>query len=142
MSTGIYPSHLIFAEEIIEEQLVNVPVVQQASPPGVELPIPVEISSSSPSAEAAHSPEMNLPIQPSPPRVPSPVDQVEMTNPTEADPTPHQPETHELLMAASASPSVEVSALPGASPVIAPAQETSHEVSNPRLISVPRCQHS
>jgi hypothetical protein len=122
MSTGIYPSHLTFAEEMIEEQLVNVPVVQQASPPGVELPIPVEISSSSPSAEAAHSPEMNLPIQPSPPRVPSPVNQAEMTNPAEVDPTPHQPETHEPLMAVSASPSVEVSALPGASlsPVIAP----------------------
>jgi hypothetical protein len=134
MSTGIYPSHLTFAEGIIEEQLVNVPVVQQASPPGAELPIPVEISSSSPSAEAANSPEMNLPIQPeppSPPRVPSPVGQAEITNPAEADPTPHQPETHELLIAASASPSLEVSALPGASPslVIAPAQETSHEVS-------------
>jgi hypothetical protein len=131
MSTGIYPSHLSFAEEIIEEQLVNVPVVQQTSPPGAELPIPVEISSSSPSAEAAHSPEMNLPIQPSPLRVPSPVGQAEMTNPTEADPTPHQQEIHEPLIAASASPSLEVSALPGASPspVIAPAQETSHEVS-------------
>jgi hypothetical protein len=131
MSTGIYPSYLTFAEEIIEEQLVNVPVVQQASPPGAELPIPVEISSSSPSAEVANSPEMNLPIQPSPPRVPSPVDQAEMTNPTEVDPTPHQPETHELLIAASASPSLEVSALLGASPspVIAPAQETSHKVS-------------
>jgi hypothetical protein len=131
MSTGIYPSHLIFAEGTIDEQLVNVPVVQQASPPGVELPIPVEISSSSPSAEAAHSPEMNLPIQPSPPRVPSAVGQAEMTNPTEANPTPHQPETHEPLIAALASPSSEISALPGASPspVITSAQETIHEVS-------------
>jgi hypothetical protein len=74
---------------------------------------------------------MNLPIQPSPPRVPSPISQAEMTNPTEADPTPHQPETHEPLITALASPSLEVSALPGASPspVIAPAQETSYEVS-------------
>jgi hypothetical protein len=134
MNTGIYPPNLAFAEETTEGQLVNVPVVQQASSPGAELPIPVEISSSSPSAEAANSPEMNLPIQlepPSSPRVPSPVGQAEITNPTEADPTPHQPETHELLIAASAPPSLEVSALPGASPspVIAPAQETSHEVS-------------
>jgi hypothetical protein len=117
----------------MEEQLVDVPVVQQASPSRVELPIPVEISSSSPSAEATNSPETNLPIQPEPssPRVPSPVGQAEITNPPEADPTPHQPETHELLVAASAPPSLEISALPGASlsPVIAPAQETSHEVS-------------
>jgi hypothetical protein len=134
MSTGIYPPNLTFAEETIEEQLVNVPVVQQASSPRAELPIPVEISSSSPSAEAANSPEMNLPIQPEPPsspRVPSPVGQAEITNPTEVDPTPHQPETHELLVAASAPPSLEISALPGASPspVTTPAQETSHEVS-------------
>jgi hypothetical protein len=144
MNTGIYPPNLAFAEETTEGQLVNVPVVQQASSSGAELPIPVEISSSSPSAEAANSPEMNLPIQlepPNSPRVPSPVGQAEITNPTEADPTPHQLETHEPLMAASVSPSLEVLALPGASlsPVIAPAQETSHEVPNPRLISVPRC---
>jgi hypothetical protein len=44
-------------------------------------------------------------------------------------------------MAASASPSLDVSALPGASlsPVIAPAQETSHEVCNPCFTPVPRC---
>jgi hypothetical protein len=134
MSTGIYPFNLTFAEEAMEGQLVDVPVVQQASPSRVELPIPVEISSSSPSAEAINSPEMNLPTQPEPissPRVPSPVGQAEITNPTEADPTLLQPETHELLVAASAPLSLEVSALPGASPSpgIAPAQETSHEVS-------------
>jgi hypothetical protein len=135
MSIGIYPFTLTFAGEATEEQLVDVPVVQQASPSRVELPIPVEISSSSPSAEATNSPGMNLPIQPEPissPRVPSPVGLAEITNPTEAaDPTPPQPETHELLVAASVPPSLEVSALPGASPspVIAPAQETSHEVS-------------
>jgi hypothetical protein len=77
---------------------------------------------------------MNLPFQPeppSPPRMQSPVGQAEITNPTEVEPTPHQPETHEPLVAASAPPSLEVSALPGASPspVIAPAQEASHEVS-------------
>jgi hypothetical protein len=134
MSTGIYPFNLTFAEEATEEQLVDVPVVQQASPSRVELPIPVEISSSSPSAEVTDSPGMNLPIQPesiSSSRVPSPIGQAEITNPTEADPTPHQPETRELLVAASAPPSLEVSALPETppSPVIAPAQETSHEVS-------------
>jgi hypothetical protein len=113
----------------VEEQLVDVPVVQVASPSRVELPIPVEISSSSPSAEAINSPEMNLPTQLEPTR--SPIVQVEITNPTEtADPTPLQPETHELPVAASAPPSSEVSALLGASssPVIAPTQGTSHEV--------------
>jgi hypothetical protein len=135
MRTGTYPFDLTFAEEAMEEQLVDVPVVQQASPSRVELPIPVEISSSSPSAETTNSPGMNLPIQPEPissPRVPSPVGQAEITNPTEAaDPTPLQPETHELPVATSAPSSFEVSALHGAppSPMIAPAQETSHEVS-------------
>jgi hypothetical protein len=134
MNTGIYPPNLAFAEETTEGQLVNVPVIQQASSSGAELPIPVEISSSSPSAEAANSPEMNLPIQlepPNSPRVPSPVGQTEITNPTEADPTPHQPETHELPIPASTPLGLEVSALPGASPspVIAPAQGTRHEVS-------------
>jgi hypothetical protein len=56
MDTGIYPFNLTFAEETMEERLVEVPVAQQASPPRVELPIPVEISSSSPSAEAVNSP--------------------------------------------------------------------------------------
>jgi hypothetical protein len=134
MSTGTYPLNWTSAEEAVEEQLVDVPVVQQASPSRVELPIPVEISSSSPSVEAINSPEMNLPTQLEPtssPRVPSPIVQVEITNPTEtADPTPLQPETHELPVAASALPSSEVSALLGASssPAIAPTQETSHEV--------------
>jgi hypothetical protein len=50
----------------MEEQIVDIPVSQQASPPRVELPIPVEISSSSPSVEAMNSPEMSLPIQPEP----------------------------------------------------------------------------
>jgi hypothetical protein len=134
MSTGTYPFNWTFAEEAVEEQLVEVPVVQQASPSRVELPIPVEISSSSPSAEAINSPEMNLSTQLGPtssPGVPSPVGQAEITNPTEtADPTPLQPETHELPVAASAPLSSEVSALLGASssPVLAPTQETSHEV--------------
>jgi hypothetical protein len=99
MNTGIYPFNLILAEETMEEQLVDVPVAQQASPPRVELPIPVEISSSSPSAEAINSPEMSLPIQPepsSPPRAQSPVHHAETPIPTEVDPTPPQPEAHEL----------------------------------------------
>jgi hypothetical protein len=94
----------------------------------------VEISSSSPSAEAINSPEMNLPIQPepsSPPRAQSPTGHAETTIPTEVGPTPHQPEVHEPPAAVSAPPSLETSALSGApsSPVIASAQETSHEVS-------------
>jgi hypothetical protein len=39
--------NLALAEETMEEQLVDVPVSQQASSPRVELPVPVEISSSS-----------------------------------------------------------------------------------------------
>jgi hypothetical protein len=133
MNTGIYLFNLTFAEETMEEQLVNVPVSQQASPPRVELPIPVKISSSSPSAEAMNSPVMNLPTQPepsSPPRAQSPVGHAETPIPTEVDPPPHQPEAHELPAAASTPPSLEASALPGVppSPVIAPARETSHEV--------------
>jgi hypothetical protein len=110
MSTGIYPSDLSFAEETMEEQLVDVPVVQQASPPGPELPIPVEISSSSPSKETMPSPEMNFPFQPkppSPPRAQSPVDHAETTVPTEVVPTSHQPEVHELTAATSTPPSSE-----------------------------------
>jgi hypothetical protein len=133
MNTGIYPFNLTLAEKTMEEQLVDVPVIQQASPPRVELPIPVEISSSSPS-EAINSPEMNLPIQPepsSPPRAQSPVGHADTTIPTEVDPTPHQPQAHKLSTTASTPPSSEASALPGAPPlpVIAPVQETSHEVS-------------
>jgi hypothetical protein len=133
MNTGIYPFNLTSAEETMEEQLVEVPVAQQASPPRVELPIPVETSSSSPSAEAMNSPEMNLPIQPepsSPPRAQSPVGHAETTIPIEVDPTPLQPEAHELPATASTPSNLEASALPGAptSPVIAPAQEIGHEV--------------
>jgi hypothetical protein len=135
MSTGTYPFNWTFAEETVGEPLVDVPVVQQASPSRVELPIPVEVSSSSPSAEAVRSPEMNPPTQlepPNTPRMPSPISQATMTNPTEEDPIFHQPETHESPMAASASPDLEVSALLGTllSSAIAPAQENTHEVSN------------
>jgi hypothetical protein len=58
-----------------------------------------------------------------------------MTNPTEEDPILHQPETYEPLMAASASPDLEVSALLGTPlpSAIAPAQETTHEVPNSAL---------
>jgi hypothetical protein len=45
MSTGTYSFDWTLAEEAVEEQLVDIPVVQQASPSRVELPIPVEISS-------------------------------------------------------------------------------------------------
>jgi hypothetical protein len=133
MNTGIYPCDLTFAEETVEEQLVDVPVAQQASPPRVELPIPVEISSSSPSAEAMNSAEMSLPIQPepsSPPRAQSPVGHVATPIPTEVDPTSHQPKAHELPATASTPSNLEASALPGAppSPVITPAQEIGHEV--------------
>jgi hypothetical protein len=133
MNTGIYPFNLTFAEETMGEQLVDVPVAQQASPSRVELPIPVEISSSSPSAEAMNSPEMNLPIQPepsSPPTARSPVGHAETTIPTEVDPTPLQPEAPELPATASTPSNLEASALPGTltSPVIAPAQEIGHEV--------------
>jgi hypothetical protein len=133
MDTGIYPCDLTFAEETVEEQLVDVPVAQQASPSRVELPIPVEISSSSPSAEATNSLEMSLPIEPepsSPPRAQSPVGHAATPIPTEVDPTAHQPEAHEPPTTASTPSSLEASALPGAppSPVIAPAQEISHEV--------------
>jgi hypothetical protein len=133
MNTGIYPFNLTLAEETMEEQLVDVPVAQQASPPRVELPIPVEISSSSPFAEAMNSPEMSLPIQPeptSPPRAQSPVGHAETPIPTEVDPAPLQPAAHELPATASTSSNSEASALPGApsSPAITPAQEISHEV--------------
>jgi hypothetical protein len=133
MNTGIYPFNLTLAEETIEEQLVEVPVAQQTSPPRAELPIPVEISSSSPSAEAMNSPEMSLPIQPepsSPPRAQSPVGHAETLIPTEVDPTPFQPEAHELPATTSTPSDLEASALPGApsSPAIIPAQEISREV--------------
>jgi hypothetical protein len=143
MNTGIYPFNLTLAEETMEEQLMDIPVSQQASPPRVELPIPVEISSSSgtqsPSAEAMNSPEMNLSAQPepsSPPRAQSPVGHAETPTPTEVDSSLLQPEALELPATASTSSHLEASALPGApsSPVIAPeknpapTQEISHEV--------------
>jgi hypothetical protein len=133
MSTGTYPFDWIFAEETVGEPLVDVPVVQQASPSRVELPIPVEVSSSSPSAEAVRSPEMNPPTQlepPSSPRMPSPISQAATANPTEEDPILPQPETHESLIAAPASPDLDVSALLGTPPpsAIVPAQDTIHEV--------------
>jgi hypothetical protein len=128
-----YPFDLTLAEETMEEELVDIPVSQQASPSGVELPIPVEISSSSPSAEAVNSPKTNLPIQPessSPLRAQSTVGHAEIPIPIEVDPTPLQLEVHELPVTASTPSNLEASALPGAppSPVIAPAQEISHEV--------------
>jgi hypothetical protein len=43
MSTGTYSFNWTLAEATVEEQLVDVPVVQQASPSRVELPVPVEI---------------------------------------------------------------------------------------------------
>jgi hypothetical protein len=109
--------NLTLAEEIMEEQLVDVPVSQQTSPPRVELPIPVEISSSSgtqsPSAGHAETP-----------------------TPAEVSPSLLQPEAPELSATASAPSHIEASALPGTppSPVAAPeqspvpAQEIRHEV--------------
>jgi hypothetical protein len=122
---------------------VDVPVSQQASPSRVELPIPVEISSSSgtqsPPAEAMNSPEMSLPIRPepsSPPGVQSPASHAETSIPAEVHPSPLQPEAHELPATASIPSHLEASALPRtpSSPVIAPepspvpAQEIRHEV--------------
>jgi hypothetical protein len=133
MNTGIYPFDMTLAEETVEEQLVDVPVAQQASPPRVELPIRVEISFSSPSAEAINSPKMSLPIQPEPsssPRAQSPAGHAEALIPTEVDPTPFQPEAHELPTTTTTPSDLEASALPGApsSPAIIPAQEISREV--------------
>jgi hypothetical protein len=67
--------------------------------------------------------------------MPSPIGQAAMTNQTEEDPIFHQPETYEPLIAASASPDLEVSALLGTPlpSAIAPAQETIHEVLNSAL---------
>jgi hypothetical protein len=135
MNTGIYPFILTFAEETMEEQLVDIPVSQQASPSRVELPIPVEISSSSPSAEAMNSPEMSLPIQPessSPPRAQSPTDHAETPTPAEVNSSPLQPKVHELPATASMPSHLEASALTGtpSPPVIAPEQSSTlvHEV--------------
>jgi hypothetical protein len=141
MNTGIYPSNLSSAENTTAEQLVDVPVSQQASPPRVELPIPVEISSSSgtqsPYAEAMNSPEMSLPVQPepsSPPGAQSPAGHAETPIPAEVNRSPLQPEAPELPTTAPSH--IEASVLPGTppSPVIAseqspsPAQEIRYEV--------------
>jgi hypothetical protein len=137
------PFNLSFAEETMEEQLVDIPVSQEASPSRVELPIPVEVSSSSrtqsPSVEAMNSPEMSLPIQPepsSPPRAQSPTGHEETPIPAEVNSSPLQPEAPELPATAATPSHSEASALPGAppSPVNAPeqspvpAQEIRHEV--------------
>jgi hypothetical protein len=80
-----------------------------------------------------NSPEMSLPIQPepsSPPKAQSPMGHAGTLISTEVDPTPLQPEAHELPATASTLSDLEASALPGApsSPVIAPIQEISREV--------------
>jgi hypothetical protein len=137
--------NLALAEETMEEQLVDVPVSQQTSPPRVELPVPVEISSSSGTqsppvqTEAINSPEMSFPIQlepSSPPRAQSPTGHAETSTLAEVNPSPLQPEAPELPATALAPSHIEASALPGTppSPVVAPeqspalAQEIRHEV--------------
>jgi hypothetical protein len=137
--------NLALAEETMEEQLVDVPVSQQTSQPRVELPVQVEISSSSGTqsppvqTEAINSPEMSFPIQPessNPPRVQSPAGHAETSSPVEVNPSPLQPEAPELPATASTPSHLEASALPGTppSPVVAPeqspapAQEIRHEV--------------
>jgi hypothetical protein len=144
MNTGIY-FNLVLAEETMKDQLVDVPVSQQASPPRVELPVQVEISSSSGTqsppvqTEATNSPEMSFPIQPepsSPPRAQSPTGHAETSTAAEVNPSPLQPEAPELLETASAPPHTETSALPGTPPLpvaapeqnLAPVQEIRHEV--------------
>jgi hypothetical protein len=132
----------------MEDQLVDVPVSQQASPPRVEPPVQVEISSSlgtqSPPAqtETPNSPEMNSPFQPdppSPPRAQSPTGQAGTSTPAELNPTSLQPEASGLPETAPAPSNTEASALLGISsssiiPKVAPeqnpapAQEVRHEV--------------
>jgi hypothetical protein len=132
----------------MEDQLVDIPVSQQASPPRAEPSVHVEISSSSgtqspPSqTETPDSPDMNFPIQlepSSPPRAQSPIGQAETSTPAEANPTSLQPEASGLPEAASLPSHTEASALPvtSPSPVIpgvapeqnpAPVQEIRHEV--------------
>jgi hypothetical protein len=129
----------------MEDQLVDVPVSQRASPPRVELHVQVEISSSSGTqsppvqAEAPNSPEMSFPIQPepsSPPKVQSPTGHAETSTLVEVNPSPPQPEAPELLGIASTPSHTGAAALPGTppSPVAAPeqnpapVQETRHEV--------------
>jgi hypothetical protein len=106
------------------DQLVDVPVSQQASPPRAEPSVQIEISSSSgtqsPPAqtETPISPKMNFPIQPEPPSLPraqSPTGQAETSTLAEVNPFPLQPEASELPEAVS-PPHTEVSALPRAPP--------------------------
>jgi hypothetical protein len=130
------------------DNLVDVPVSQQASPPRAEPSVHVEISSSSgtqsPPAqiEIPTSLEMDFPIQPdppSPPRAQSPTGQAETSTLAEANPFLLQPEAPELPETTPASPHTEASALPGTSPSpvipgVAPeqnpalVQEVRHEV--------------
>jgi hypothetical protein len=115
------------------DQLVDVPVSQQASPPRAEPSVHVEISSSSgtqsPPAqtEIPNSPEMNSPFQPdppSPPRAQSPTGQAETSTPVEVNPTSLQPEAS-ALPGTSPSPVIPEAA-PEQNP--APVQEIRHEV--------------
>jgi hypothetical protein len=148
-NTSIYP-YLVFAEETMVDQLVDVPVSQHASPPRAEPSAQVEISSSSgtqsPPAqtETPTSPEMNFPIQPepsSPSGAQSPIGQAETSTLAEVNPSPLQPEASELLETVSAPSHTEASALPRAPPSLVapeiapeteqnpiPVQEVRHEV--------------
>jgi hypothetical protein len=68
--TLAFTLNLVFAEETMVDQLVDVSVSQHASPPRAEPSAQVEISSSSGTqsplaqTETPTSPEMNFPIQP------------------------------------------------------------------------------
>jgi hypothetical protein len=87
---------------------VDVPVSQQASPPRIEPPIQVEISSSSGTqsppvqTEAPNSPEMSFAIQPelsSRPRAQSPTVQAKTSTPAEVNPSlPQCPFTQKLQL--------------------------------------------
>jgi hypothetical protein len=138
----------------MEDQLVDVPVSQQASPPRAEPSVHVEISSSSGTqsplaqTETPNSPEMNSPFQPdppSPPRAQSPTGQAETSTPAEANPTSLQPKASGLPETTPTPSHTKASALPGISssstiPEVAPeqnpapAQEVRHEVNICTLI--------
>jgi hypothetical protein len=114
-----------FVEEAMEDQLVDVPVFQHASPPRAEPSAQVEILSSSgtqsPPAqtETPTSPEVDFPIQPEPSipsRAQSPIGQAETSTLAEVNPFPLQPEALELPETASAPSHTEASASPGTSP--------------------------
>jgi hypothetical protein len=139
--------NLALAEETTEDQLVDVPMSQQASPPRIELPVQVEISSSSGTesppvqTEVSDSPEMNFLIQPEPsilPRAQSPTSQTELPIPAEVNPSSPQPEASELPGTASTPSHTEASALPGtpSSPVATPEQNPApvHEIRHEVLI--------